>query len=299
MYFLDLGRSKIIGAVELNCFSLTNLIYETSKQYVGWSIKSKNFQNFLRRNDRFDVVLVQIFVGDAFLSLGHYFNAPVIGISPTAANKWTRDLVGAPNLASFVPHISSGYTDRMNFWQRMLNSMCYLYEDVTNFLLYAPVQQKLLDEMYPKSVRMPSFDVLKRNVALVLYNSNPALEPPAPAQSNMIGVGGLFIDKQKKKPLPEDLEKFIENSNGVIYIAFGSNADFSDFSTSKQEAVINAFSEYSNYRIILKARERVIIPSHDVSNVLVRQWLPQQAILSHQKVKLFITHGGLFNFIID
>lgn len=297
MYFIDLRRSKIIGAVELNCFALTNLIYKTSKQYVAWSIKSKNFQKFLRRNDRFDVVLVQIFVGDALLSLGHYFNAPVIGISPTAANKWTRDLVGAPNLASFVPHTSSGYTDRMNFWQRIYNSMCYLYEDVTNSLLYAPVQQELLEKMYPKSVRMPSFDVLKRNVALVLYNSNPALEPPAPAPSNMIGVGGLFIDKQKIASLPKDLEKFIENSNGVIFIAFGSNADFSDFSTSKQEAVINAFIEYPNYRIILKARERVIIPSHDASNVLVRQWLPQQAILSHQKVKLFITHGGLFHFI--
>lgn len=262
--------------------------------HVGWLAQSENFSRFLQRNDHFDVVLVQVLVGDAILGLGHYFNAPVIGVSPSPSNKWSRDLVGAPNLASFVPHILTGYTDRMNFWQRMYNSMCYLYDDIMNPLFYVPVQQRLLEKMFPNGNKMPSFDRLKRNVSLVLYNSNAALEAPSPAQSNLIPVGGLFIDRRNKTQLPKDLETFIENSNGVIYIGFGSNVDFSYFSKSKQEAIINAFNEFPNIRIILKAKDEAIIPSHNTSNVYVRRWLPQQAILSHPKVKVFITHGGWF-----
>lgn len=282
---------NIIG---MNCFSLTNVIHRTSVEHVGWMIQSKSFQNFLQRNEQFDVVLVQIFVGDALLSLGHYFNAPVIGISPTTANKWTRDLVGAPNLASFVPHILTGYTDRMNFWQRMYNSLCYLYEDVTTALFYMPDQEKLLKKMYPNGKQMPSLDMLKRNVSLVLYNSNSALDPPAPSPSNQIGVGGLFIDRRNLAPLPSDLEAFINNSDQVVYISFGSHADFSNFDRSKQEIIINAFMKYPNTRIILKARDVTTIPPFDASKIFVRRWLPQQAILAHQKVKLFVTHGGWF-----
>lgn len=292
--FLSVDR-PIRSAIDingLNCFSLTNIIYRISTEYLKWAVNSTSFQNFLQQKDQFDVVLVLVFVSDALLSLGHYFNAPVIGISPHAANKWSRDLVGAPNLASFIPHTLTGYTDRMNFWQRTYNSLCYLYEDVMNPLIYAPAQQEILDSLYPNMAKMPPLDVFKRNVSLVLYNSLPIFEIPAPVQSNLIPVGGLFIDRENSEPLPDDLNDFLKTKE-VIYVAFGSNVEFSHFDEYKQHAIINAFDEYPNMRIILQSKQYTAIPSHNDNDVMIRSWFPQQSILAHKNVKLFISHGGL------
>lgn len=293
VFFLDRPIHSGVDINGLSCFSLTNVVYDVSTAYVKWAVNSKSFQEFLQQKEQFDVVLVLIFVGDALLSLGHYFNAPVIGISPHTANKWTRDLVGAPNLASFIPHTLAGYTDRMDFWQRAYNSLCYLYEDITDPLFYAPEQQKILDSLYPNVEKMPPLDVFRRNVSLVLYNALPGFEPPAPAQSNLIPVGGLSIDREfLPEPLPEDLDSFLEHPNGVIYIAFGSNVDFSHFDNDKQNAIIAALADYPEMRIILQSKVLTSIPSHDDSDVIIRPWLPQKSILVHENVKLFISHGG-------
>lgn len=267
--------------------------------YVNWTIKSKQFQEFLKQNESFDVVIVQTFVNEAaLLSLGHYFNgAPVIAVFPSGASKWTRDLVGAPNLASFIPNTFTGYTDKMNFWQRAYNSLCYLYEDVTNPLFYAPVQQKSLNAMYslPSNAKksMPSVDAIKRNVSLVLYNSHPVLQTLAPAQPSMIPVAGLQIKKETPERLSKELSTFLNESKGVIYVSFGSYLEFVEFDQIKKYAIANAFNEFSDYRIIFKSKEPIEIASHNASNVMVRSWISQQAILAHKKVKVFITQGGL------
>lgn len=260
-------------------------------------VKSQVFQEFLREKPSFDVVVTQIIVGDALLSLGSYFDAPVVGISALAMNKWTRNAVGAPNLASFVPHSLTGYSDEMDFWERAYNSLCYLYDDVKYSLSYAPTQQNILDEMYPNAKNVPSFEDLTRNISVILYNSHQVLQRPAPTQPNLIPVGGLYIDRKNPQKLPKDIESFLNESPGAIYVSFGETFDIAKFATSQKEALINAFSEYPNMRIILQSKEPIQIPSHHPSKVMVRSWLPQQAILAHQKVKLFITHGGQLMFM--
>ena len=279
----------------LSCFALTNLAYKQSNAYVDWAVHSKQFQEFLQQqNERFDVVLVQAFINEATLSLGHYFDAPVVAVVPSAASKWTRNLVGAPNLASFIPHTFTRFTDKMNFWQRAYNSLCYLYDDMLNPLVYAPVQQRILDSMYSNGKKMPPLDALKRNISLVLYNSHPVLDIPTPVPTNMISVAGLSIKRGAPVPLSKEMHTFLNESKGVIYVSFGSNNDFSEFDQSKNDALIDAFSDFQEFRIIFKSREQISIPSHNTTNVMIRPWLSQQALLAHGKVKLFITQGGSY-----
>lgn len=281
----------------LNCFAFTNIVYKLSNHHVEWMIKSKQFQEFLQmQNEKFDVVLVQVFVNEAaLLSLAYYFDVPVIAVFSSTVNKWTRDIVGAPNLASFIPHTMTGYTDQMTFSERMYNSLCYLYEDLTNSFLYAPIQQTILDSMYPSnSKKMPPVDIIKRNVSLVLYNSHSVLETIAPTLPNMIPVAGLFIKNEALDPLPREIDAFLNESNGVIYVSFGSNLDFSEFDQSKKDAIINAFNEFPEFRIIFKSNDEIVIPSHNASHVMIRSWFSQHGILAHEKVKLFITQGGSY-----
>lgn len=45
----------------------------------------------------------------------------------------------------------------------------------------------------------------------------------------------------------------------------------------------------------MKLDESAVVPSHKASDVLIQSWVPQQSVLAHPNVKLFVTHGGLLS----
>lgn len=62
-------------------------------------------------------------------------------------------------------------------------------------------------------------------------------------------------------------------------------------SVEKVQILMEAFKSL-NVPIILKWDQNLTdIPA----NIMVKQWLPQQEILAHQNLKVFVTHGGLFS----
>lgn len=70
----------------------------------------------------------------------------------------------------------------------------------------------------------------------------------------------------------------------------GSHIQSKHFPSDKRDAFLKVFSQLKQ-RVLWKFEDTSIpdIPS----NVLIRSWMPQNDILAHRNVKLFITHGGL------
>lgn len=270
-------------------------VIAVSIDHTEWVVSSKNLREFIKTDAKFDVVLVELIGAEAILGFGHYFNAPVIAVSTGPAYKWTIDLVATPNIASYVPNMFIGCTDRMNFWQRMLNSLSHLYENIAFSIKTMPVQQKYLEQIFPHVKNMPTVEELKRNVSLVLVNSHSTVGTARPYAPNMIDVGGLHI-KKDLDPLPPNVQLFLDGGeNGVIFLSLGSNVKFSKISNEKKSAFINAFKEHPNVRILIKNEEEVVIPSHKSQDVLVQSWISQQSVLAHRNVKVFVTHGGMLS----
>lgn len=48
-------------------------------------------------------------------------------------------------------------------------------------------------------------------------------------------------------------------------------------------------------KVIWKYESEKELANRISSNVLVRKWLPQNDILAHKNVQLFISHGGMFS----
>lgn len=101
--------------------------------------------------------------------------------------------------------------------------------------------------------------------------------------------------KKKTNPLPAEMKKFIDESeHGVVYFSLGGNLNPSIMPLEKQEAIIKTLS---------KLKERVLWKWDDTSakvekkQFLVQKWFPQDDVLAHPKVKVFITHGGLLGGI--
>lgn len=219
----------------------------------------------------------------------------MIATSPIGAFKFATDFAALPNMPSFVPYVSNGYSDRMNFWQRAYNLFSYLFDDIGIPIYSDPIQRKLLKELFPNATNMPTLNELKRNVSLILLNTHSTIGTPRPNAPNMIEVGGLHI-KQKIEPLPQHMQKFLdEATNGAIYISLGSNVRFSKLTPDKKSAIVNALKEHSDVRVIIKSEEDVEVPSHRSSDVLVESWFPQESILAHPNLRVFVTHGGLLS----
>lgn len=271
-------------------------VLDYGTKLTGWAVASENLRNLIQSNRTFDVIVIELIYGEALLGLGHHFNAPIISTSSFGAYKWTTDVVASPIFSSFIPNTNNGYTDRMNFWQRMYNSISYWFDDIVMPLVSASVQQRYLDELFPNTVNMPTIDELKRNVSLVLLNTHWTVGTARPYAPNMIEVGGMHIDREVQ-PLPPNIQKFLDDAEhvGVIYLALGSCIQFSKMPNDTKRAIINAFAEYPRMRIIIKSEEMITIPSHRPTDVLVEPWFLQQSILAHSSVKLFITHGGMLS----
>ncbi|XP_055304714.1 UDP-glucosyltransferase 2-like [Sitodiplosis mosellana] len=262
---------------------------------ANWTLSSQNLREFLKIEQHFDVVIVEMVLCDFLIGVGQHFNAPVIGLSAFGASKWTTDLVGTPNFASYVPHTHNHFTDRMNFWQRMYNSLTYWVEDIITLYYYLPDQQKHMEILFPDAKNWPSLDEMRRNVSLVLLNTHTTIGTPRPYAPNMIEVGGMQI-KKIVDPLPPKIQKFLDEAkSGAIFFSLGSNILLQMLPKPMFDAIVGAFSSYPDHRILIKSHENIIIPSHNESNVLIEPWFDQQSILAHENVKLFITHGGLLS----
>jgi UDP:flavonoid glycosyltransferase YjiC (YdhE family) len=126
----------------------------------------------------------------------------------------------------------------------------------------------------------------------VLLNSHFSMSFPRPYLPNMIEVGGMHVNHQPT-PLPEDLEKFITSAkDGVIYFSMGGNIKPSKMPKEKQDSIIKALSKQKQ-KVIWKWDDEELAKSVDQNKFFIRNWFPQDDILSHPNVKVFVTHGGL------
>lgn len=72
----------------------------------------------------------------------------------------------------------------------------------------------------------------------------------------------------------------------------GSNLKPSQMGKEKQQDLLNAFSKVKQ-NVIWKWDDESL--KLDKSKYFIAKWLPQDDILAHPNVKLFITHGGLLS----
>nr|CAD2173349.1 unnamed protein product [Meloidogyne enterolobii] len=106
----------------------------------------------------------------------------------------------------------------------------------------------------------------------------------------MINIGAHCKNPGK---MPEKFRKFIEeeNSEGTIYVAFGTYPEWSLAPKRIISALIGAFERLNKFKIIFAYNGPPIKNLN--KNILLTKWAPQLEILAHPKTKAYITHGGL------
>lgn len=82
--------------------------------------------------------------------------------------------------------------------------------------------------------------------------------------------------------------------NGIIYFSLGDSIKSSDLPEEKLEAFLKVFDSMKDVLILWKF-ESIALRERHGTNVIIGPWLPQQEILNHKNLKVFITHGGLLS----
>uniref|UniRef100_A0A1L8E195 UDP-glucuronosyltransferase n=1 Tax=Nyssomyia neivai TaxID=330878 RepID=A0A1L8E195_9DIPT len=255
------------------------------------TLSDPNMRKLMKSGEKFDIVILELFFSESLLGLGKVFDAHMIGFSSIGAARQTIDLNGSPSPSSYVPHFQLSYTDKMNFYERLANTMLTTYENIFGHIYYDEEQEAIYNKHFsdPKPTLK---DLKKSSMPVIFLNSHFSVGYPRPNLPNFIEIGGFHINKNSK-PLPDDIKNFMETApNGIIYFSMGSNLKSADLPLETRNALLRVFRQLP-VKVMWKW-EKDTLPDQP-ENVLVRKWFPQDDILAHPKVRLFITHGGILS----
>ena len=189
-------------------------------------------------------------------------------------------------MPSVTPNYFLSFSDDLSFWERLANlfvllsSICghYFYDisDTSESVTQRPV--------------LSITELFKQSELFFVNIDNSCAEYPKLTASNLKFLPGASVSDPK--PLPKELEEFIDGSgrHGTIIATFGTLKHV-------RKAYIPRMLERL-FQVFERLPQRIIMAADPVKdrrvpkNVLISNWLPQNDLLAHPKVKLFITHGG-------
>ncbi|KAH8343689.1 hypothetical protein KR059_004431 [Drosophila kikkawai] len=240
---------------------------------------------------QFDLILIDLWRMDALYGLAAYFEAPIIGIASYGIDWKIDELVGNTSPMSYLQSPSFSWHNLETYAGRLAHFIERSISWVNWRWRYEEKHEALYRKYFPKIADKKPLSEITRNFALVLVNQHFTLAPPRPLAPNVIEVGGMHIDHQPT-PLPPDMENFVQGSgeDGVIFFSLGTNVRGNTLTEDRLRVLLETFESLPQ-RILWKFDDEEL--RGKPSNVLIRKWFPQQDILAHPKVKLFITHGGL------
>ncbi|XP_017774703.1 PREDICTED: UDP-glucuronosyltransferase 2C1-like [Nicrophorus vespilloides] len=278
------GIMKEMGDPELGVVRKLLTFYGNLPQAVKMIYEEPELNELLKSGEKFDVAINMMGYTEAILGIGHLLNATNIGFSIMGGMPVYNYHSGIPSPYAYVPNTFYIYNDKMNFLQRVMNTIVSLTFNMLVHFSHYPKQRETLKEYHPTL----ELNDLIRDVDLYLINSHFATESPRPHLTNTIQIGGFHLYEKEK--LPSDLKQFMDESkHGVILFSLGANIQIAKLKPETIQNIISAFSK-SKYDFVMKyEKDMPNLPK----NIKVSNWLPQKAILEHPKCKAFFTHGGL------
>lgn len=151
----------------------------------------------------FDLILVETtFVQESYVTFGHKFNAPVVELQSVCTSFWSNALMGNPNSFSYIVDYKTLSTNKMNFMERVQNTILGFTTLALYRYLMFPKQEKLVDLYmnYTGYETRPSLLDQIATTSLVLVNTHEALHYAQPNNPNIIYIAGIHVKPPNKLP---------------------------------------------------------------------------------------------------
>ena len=263
---------ELIGILYDAYFELSSH-YEIIKREVG--------------DEKVDGVILTAFFAENGIYLPYFYKCPTILLSPIGPVPHWSHYFGIPENPSYQADTRMPFIEPMSFMQRVFNTLYY------GILEVLQIQPRMMASVLSQKGLMQHNEMMNmfRNMSLLLQNSHFITHNSQPKMANTVEIGGIHC--RKGAPLPQDLNDFLDKaSSGAVYVSFGSVIKSSSMSKERLNVFLETFRRIK-YPVIWKWDSDTIpnLPP----NVLLKKWLPQQDLLAHPNLKVFVTHGGLFS----
>uniref|UniRef100_A0A147A358 UDP-glucuronosyltransferase n=1 Tax=Fundulus heteroclitus TaxID=8078 RepID=A0A147A358_FUNHE len=230
----------------------------------------------------YDLVLTDPAVPTGVI-LAHYLKLPLV-----LNVRWTTHGEGhfsvAPSPISYIPMTGTELSDKMSFAQRVLNVIAFAFNEYQIAWNISPHYKALIAKYFDSDADYLS---MFQAADLWLMRVDFVFEFPRPTMPNVVYMGGFQC--KPARPLPRHLEEFVQSSgeHGVIIMSLGTL--IADLPHDLAEAIAGAFARLPQ-KVIW--RYKGVRPANLGNNTLVVDWMPQNDLLGHPKIKLFVAHGG-------
>ncbi|XP_058239812.1 UDP-glucuronosyltransferase 2C1-like [Hemibagrus wyckioides] len=237
------------------------------------------------RMEKFDVLLTDPVIVCGEL-LAQKLNLPFINTLSSSYGSVMERLCGQlPAPPSYVPAASLGYTDHMDFLERVKNVLFIFFINIASDLLAMLKWDHLFTEVMGKpTTRCESMG--KADIWLIRTYWD--LEFPRPLLPNFKFVGGLHC--KPAKPLPKEMEDFVQSSGDDGIVVFSLGSMIKNLTKERANTIASALGQIPQKVLWRYTGEK---PETLVANTRVCDWIPQNDLLGHPKTKAFITHGGI------
>ncbi|XP_058120497.1 UDP-glucosyltransferase 2-like [Anopheles ziemanni] len=271
----------------MNFYQIATRLRTLTKLFLEAQLAHPDVQALIHsRDEHFDVVIVEYYQFTPMYAFAELFNAPMIGITSIDSMGTCHEAMG--NVMNVVAHpeMNHKFTRDLTFLQRVeavVSNLVIKYHIMpTDFVTF----DRMIEQNFGSNMSR-SADLIRR-VDFLLVNAEPSIGYVRPMLPNSVQIGFMHIHPPKS--LPADLKAYLDRSeHGVVYFSLGTLIR----SDSLNQRNLNLFLE------VFKSLKYDVLWKHDAdldlngtTNIRMERWLPQQDLLAHPNVKVFVMQGG-------
>ncbi|KAF2885914.1 hypothetical protein ILUMI_20259, partial [Ignelater luminosus] len=272
--------------IEESALSMMTSIYDFALFTCRYDYNTAAFKTLLDypQDYKFDLIIFDDSVGMRCYHplIKRFHNPPALAVTPFLLPPVISTVFGNHIYTSYNPHYNTQFTNKMSLSERIINFVLTYAEILYRYYIYLPREDALI------KTNFKNYEDLEKHISLLLCNTDPILDYPVALPPNIIPVGGLHARPPSK--LPEDLQIILDEAKqGAILFSLGTNVRSDELDLVTRKSLLDAFAKVPHLVIWKFETEEI---GELPRNVVVRKWLPQNDILGHPNIKLFISHGG-------
>uniref|UniRef100_A0A6P7F017 UDP-glucuronosyltransferase n=1 Tax=Diabrotica virgifera virgifera TaxID=50390 RepID=A0A6P7F017_DIAVI len=195
--------------------------------------------------------------------------------------------MGNPTHPIVSPDVMLNFSGKLSFLEKVQSFLYNIWYRMFYYWYALPKADKIARKHFGEE--MPYLGDLERNISLLLINVNPIIHNVRPNVPNIIEINQMHI--KERKPLPKDIQEYLDSAlQGVVYFSLGSNVKSANLTEKIRKEIVAGLGELP-YKVLWKW-ETDYLPDKP-NNVMTKKWCPQQDILAHPNIKVFVMQGGL------